>query len=206
MTTTSPALDRRISKSQAALKDAMIHLLHEKDFKDISVTDIVQQANLNRGTFYRHYQYKEELFEAILEDVTTDLINSYREPYLSSETFDVGKLTSSGVKIFDHVARYAYFYTLIANTGALAGFQHRICHVLKILALQDMLHTPTVTGKLNHELQASYQAYAILGMIIEWINNGFKYSSAYMAEQLVAIIHFDSADVIFTPHISEFKL
>ncbi|MNW59209.1 Bacterial regulatory protein, tetR family [compost metagenome] len=184
----------------------MIQLLHEKDFKEISVTDIVQLANLNRGTFYRHYQYKEELFEAILEDVTTDLIRSYREPYLSSATFEVGKLTSSAVKIFDHVAKYAYFYTLIANTSVLAGFQHRICLVFKTLALQDLIHTPSVPGKLNEELQASYQAYAILGMIIEWINNGFRYSSAYMAEQLVAIIHFNSTDVIFTPHISEFKL
>ncbi len=44
------------------------------------------------------------------------------------------------------------------------------------LALQDLMNTPSPMGKLIQELQASYQAYGILRMIIEWINNGLRYS------------------------------
>jgi AcrR family transcriptional regulator len=181
----------------------MIRLLHEKDFKEISVTDIVQQADLNRGTFYRHYQYKEDLLGDILDDVTTDLIHSYREPYLSSETFEISTMTSSAVKLFDHVSRYAYFYTLIIQPGSLSGLQNQICQVLKKLALQDLADTQRSDSKLNLELHASYQAYAILGMIVEWINGGFKYSSEYMAEQLVEFIHLNPSGVTIRPRISE---
>lgn len=206
MSSSTPTTDRRISKSKTALKDSMIHLLHEKDFKDISVTDIVQLADLNRGTFYRHYQYKEDLLGDLLEDVTTDLIHSYREPYLSIETFDVSKMSASAVKLFDHVSRYAYFYTLIIHSNSLSGMQNQICQVLKKLALQDLADTQHTDPKLNLELHASYQAYAILGMIVEWINDRFRYSSEYMAEQLVGFIRHNKTDVIIKPRISALSM
>lgn len=200
MTNKNNNIDRRISKSKHALKEALLVLMKKKDFKKISITDIVQLADLNRGTFYKHYQYKEDILEEIIDDVITDLIASYREPYQGSETFDVSKLSPSAIKVFDHVWKYANFYTLIVQTNALLGFQNRFCNVLKTLALQE-LSDQMSNPKINRELLASYQAYAILGMIIELINDGFKYSSSYMAEQLLEIIMNNKTNTIVKPNI-----
>ncbi|MFC7560067.1 TetR-like C-terminal domain-containing protein [Paenibacillus farraposensis] len=41
---------------------------------------------------------------------------------------------------------------------------------------------------INREIQTSYYAYAILGMIIEWVNRDFHHSPRYMAEQLLEIV------------------
>ncbi|WP_173892909.1 TetR/AcrR family transcriptional regulator C-terminal domain-containing protein, partial [Pseudomonas sp. FW305-BF6] len=74
------------------------------------------------------------------------------------------------------------------------------CNVLKTLALQelsDQMSNPNI----NRELHASYQAYAILGMIIELVNVGFKYSSIYMAEQLLEIIMNSKTNTIVKPNI-----
>jgi AcrR family transcriptional regulator len=200
MTIKNNNIDRRISKSKNALKEALLVLMKKKDFKKISITDIVQLADLNRGTFYKHYQYKEDILEEIIDDVITDLIASYREPYKESESFDVSKLSPSAIKVFDHVWKYANFYTLIVQSNALLGFQNRFCNVLKTLALQelsDQMSNPNI----NRELHASYQAYAILGMIIELVNEGFKYSSIYMAEQLLEIIMNSKTNTIVKPNI-----
>ena len=48
MSETLNSMDRRIKKSKAALKDALIHLMQKHPFKEISITDIVQRADLNR--------------------------------------------------------------------------------------------------------------------------------------------------------------
>lgn len=200
MTIKNNNIDRRISKSKNALKEALLVLMKEKDFKKISITDIVQLADLNRGTFYKHYQYKEDILEEIIDDVITDLIASYREPYKESESFDVSKLSPTAIKVFDHVWKYANFYTLIVQSNALLGFQNRFCNVLKTLALQelsDQMSNPNI----NREIHASYQAYAILGMIIELVNEGFKYSSSYMAEQLLEIIMNSKTNTIVKPNI-----
>ena len=101
MSTKDDITDRRIVKSKRALKDSILSLMQKKDFKEISITEIVQGADLNRGTFYKHYPYKEDLLNDIIDDVISDLIVSYREPYKDKETLEVSKLTSHAVKVLD---------------------------------------------------------------------------------------------------------
>ncbi|MGG0740852.1 TetR/AcrR family transcriptional regulator [Niallia taxi] len=200
MSSKNEYLDKRILKSKKALKAAFLLLMQEKNFKDITITDIVQTADLNRGTFYKHYAYKEELLNEIMDDVMTDFIASYREPYKNSETFEVSKLTSNAIKVFDHVQKHASFYKLIIHSEIFARFPYKLCNVLKELSIQD-LHVHENDAHIDRELAASYSAYAIYGMIIEWIEAGFKYSSSYMAEQLLLIINRNTTVGVFKPSI-----
>jgi len=194
--------DKRIIKSKKALKEAMITLMQKKDFKEITVKDLVVSADVNRGTFYKHYQFKEDILNEIIDDVINDLIESYREPYKDMETFEISKLTSNGIKVFEHVYKYSNFYSLIVQSNILTGFQRKICDVLKNLSLQDLIvHNPN--NLINRELVASYHSYAIFGMIIEWINDGFKYSPSYMAEQLLAIITNNATNSIYKSNNKE---
>lgn len=191
MSTTPPSVDRRIRKSKVALKNALLSLMQSKDFKHISITDIVQLADLNRGTFYKHYPDKEELLEEIIDEVMKDLITSYRAPYESLTVFEVSKLTASAIKIFEHVATNANFYTLLGKSNILAGLQARVCNELSQLVLQDISNR-TLQTNINIKMLANYQAYAIWGMITVWIDSEFLYSPDYMAEQLLAILHQNS--------------
>ncbi|GGO06499.1 TetR/AcrR family transcriptional regulator [Saccharibacillus kuerlensis] len=179
--------DRRVRKSKKALKETLLTLMREREFKRISITDLVHGADLNRGTFYKHYRDKEELLAEIVDDTMTDLVSSYREPYLHTDSFVLQELTSSAIKIFEHVHRHAAFYTLIVKSQALPGFPDRICSVFKQLSLSD-LESSISNPQVDRELYASYQAYAIWGMILAWIEGGLVHSPDYMATQLLAVI------------------
>ncbi|TDL64130.1 TetR/AcrR family transcriptional regulator [Paenibacillus amylolyticus] len=194
MSETMNSMDRRIKKSKAALKDALIYLMQRHPFKEISITDIVQRADLNRGTFYRHYQYKEDLFNEIINDVIHDLVTSFRKPYQDEEKFEVNLMPSSAITIFEHVHHHAQFYTLVVKSEASSNFQRMICDVLRDLALQDLNHI--FPPHINHEILASYQSHAIFGMIMEWIRQDFKHSPTYMAEELFKIIHYKPDNVV----------
>ena len=180
-------VDRRINKSKNALKKALLQLMKEKAFKSITITEIVNLADLNRGTFYKHYSYKEDLLDDVIHDVVSDLIESYRAPYQNNTNFFQEKLSSSAIKLFDHVAQYADFYTIIINSDGLPGFQQKICDVLKEVAIHDQLIENKNTD-IDYQISASYQSYALFGMIVEWVKGGFKYTPPYMAEQLIKIL------------------
>jgi len=47
-------MDRRQKKSQVALKQALLELIREKEFQSITVANITEKVDLNRGTFYLH--------------------------------------------------------------------------------------------------------------------------------------------------------
>jgi AcrR family transcriptional regulator len=200
MSSKNDYMDRRIIRSKKVMKNALLSLMLEKEFRETTVTDIVRIAEINRGTFYKHYHFTEDILKEITDEVISDLIDSFREPYKNMEVFELNKLTTSAIKVFEHVKRFADFYSLTVQTTTLAGFQHRFCSIFKELALNDFYYD-LPNPKINTALNAGYQAYAIFGLIIEWINGGFKYSSSYMAEQLLEIIKHNQSGSVYKPRI-----
>jgi len=53
--------DRRALRSKRLIIEAWRDLLLEKEYKNISVSDIVKKADIGRATFYAHFEDKEHL-------------------------------------------------------------------------------------------------------------------------------------------------
>ncbi|WP_163971162.1 TetR/AcrR family transcriptional regulator [Oceanobacillus halotolerans] len=200
-TNVSNCKDRRVLRTQKQLKDALLILMEQKPFQAISISEIVQQADVNRGTFYNHYQYKEELLEAMIDDVLEDLVNAYRQPYQNIDRFDISTLSTSAIKIFDHVQSHATFYSLMLTSPDLQELQNKLGDVIKNLLLQDLLIN-NHQSNLKSEFLASYHAHALLGLIIEWVQGGFRYSSKFMTEKLLEIIQGKNSRKVFKTSIT----
>src|ERR1700674_4969500 len=59
--------DPRIQRSRRMLMESLYRLLTKKEFEDISVQEIADEATLNRATFYLHYADKNALLQAMTE-------------------------------------------------------------------------------------------------------------------------------------------
>ena len=192
----SEAKDRRVKKSKQAMQQSLLEWMEEKDFTSITVTNIVQRANVNRGTFYKHYDYKEQILEEITDEVTTELKEAFQEPYKSKALLELPKLTVSSVKIFEHVLKHKRFYTLVIASNVLTGFQYKLASLLRDLMVEDLFQAAEDDG-IDRRLQAGYHSHPIFGMIVEWVRGGFEYQPGYMAEQLLLILRNHPADIVF---------
>ncbi|MBZ0301758.1 MAG: TetR/AcrR family transcriptional regulator [Anaerolineae bacterium] len=54
-------LDRRVQRTRALLRSALIQLVDEKGYDAVTIQDITERANLGRTTFYLHYESKDDL-------------------------------------------------------------------------------------------------------------------------------------------------
>ncbi|SDW84189.1 transcriptional regulator, TetR family [Marinococcus luteus] len=196
MKLSSETTDRRIKKSKKAMQQALLEWMEEKDFKSITITNIVQRADVNRGTFYKHYDYKEQLLEDIMDEITADLKEAFRKPYKSKAMLELPELTAPSVKIFEHVLKHDHFYTLVIASNMLTGFQYKLVSILRGLVLEDLLQAAGDEG-IDQRLQAGYHSHAIFGLIVEWVHGGFEHKPDYMAEQLLLIIRNRPAEVVF---------
>ena len=68
-------IDRRLLRTRQALRNALLTLLPEKGWDELTVQDICDCANIGRSTFYMHFQNKEELLSAGLSEMGEALRN-----------------------------------------------------------------------------------------------------------------------------------
>lgn len=68
-----PATDLRIQKTQRQIEQAFLSLLQQKNYRSITVQDILDTAMINRSTFYRHYTSKAAL--------ASNLVAGFRQQY-----------------------------------------------------------------------------------------------------------------------------
>lgn len=60
--------DLRVIKTEQHIEQAFLNLLQSKPYRAITVQDILDGANINRSTFYRHYPSKDALAEKMVAD------------------------------------------------------------------------------------------------------------------------------------------
>ncbi|CAN5569696.1 TetR/AcrR family transcriptional regulator [soil metagenome] len=61
MHTQTETIDRRVVRTIASLRAALIELILEKHYDSITVQDVIDRANVGRSTFYTHFRDKEDL-------------------------------------------------------------------------------------------------------------------------------------------------
>lgn len=66
-------LDRRVRKTRRQLKECLTRLLKEKKIQDITVRELAEMADINRGTFYLHYKDVFDLMDQIKNDLVEEV-------------------------------------------------------------------------------------------------------------------------------------
>jgi len=170
-------VDRRILKSQEAIKKAFIELMSEKKFDHITIQDIADRANVNRRTIYLHYMDKFDLLDKLIEEH----INQLREKCESeSETDDVG----GSVTWFEYFeSHYAFFSAMLASKGA-PFFRSRFLEFV----IEDIKNGWSITGgkyrSLSEDVILQFFGTAYIGALEWWFKNEMPYPPHVMEEQV----------------------
>jgi AcrR family transcriptional regulator len=69
---------RRASRTRNRLMEAALAMFAEKGISATTIEDITEQADVGKGTFYRHFSTKEAVLEALVEQSLAHLINRLR--------------------------------------------------------------------------------------------------------------------------------
>jgi AcrR family transcriptional regulator len=62
-------MDRRQRKTKNAIFQAFTTLLEQKPYSELTVQDIIDEADISRSTFYAHFETKDELLKAMCTDI-----------------------------------------------------------------------------------------------------------------------------------------
>lgn len=179
--------DKRVYRTKKTFRAALLILLKKKHFENITVTDIVKQAEYNRGTFYNHFEQKEDLLNEMINMMLQDMGDSFRKPYMNLEK-EVNIVELSTIALFDHFIENKDFYKVILGPNVNLDFHDKMVRSMEKHFKKDITFiTNNVDSEIDLKLFYHYRVHGIIGLIMEWIKSDFQHSKQYMADQIVKI-------------------
>jgi AcrR family transcriptional regulator len=99
------AIDRRVARTRTTLYDALVRLVRKKPYEQITVQDILDEANVGRATFYAHFTSKDDLLKRSLDRLRALLRAALGEG--ERAPFEWDRSWSPSRVLFEHLAEFA---------------------------------------------------------------------------------------------------
>lgn len=168
--------DQRVRRTRDRLGDAIVELLVEIPFDDITVQDVLDRAGVSRSTFYTHYRDKNDLFLSDAEEFFESMATAL-------STFgDKSERVVPVQELFAHIAEARPFYNALVESGRLhdvmeLGQQHFARGIEQRLNEMPRAHTipPKRRGAIAHGLAGS-----LFSLLIWWVQHEMPLSPEEM--------------------------
>lgn len=168
--------DRRVRRTKTLLLQGLIQLMEEKDIKDISVKELSDLADINRGTFYLHYS---DIYD-MLAKVEDELFQEFHE-ILDRTLNPDSTVHSPGAtlqEIFSFLERHQCLARAMIGPHGDLTFVNRLKDLVKdrmysiLAARQAAEHYPYLE---------SFVVSGYVGVIEEWLNSPHPQTPEKMA-------------------------
>jgi AcrR family transcriptional regulator len=174
-------IDRRIAKTQEAIKKAFVELMNEKHFDKITLQDISDRANVNRRTIYLHYMDKYDLLDKLIEEH----INNLQEMFESLSETD---FIEGGQAIFEYFQKnYLFFSTMLVGGGA-ANFRAQYIEFSVELLKNEVVTAEGKNKGLSEDIILRFVSAAYVEVVEWWLKNQMPFPPRVMAEQVGLLV------------------
>jgi AcrR family transcriptional regulator len=180
-------LDPRAKRTLKVLRTAMMELLEEQEFSKITVQDITERAEVNRATFYDHFDDKYELLN--------DLVREDFQARLESKLPDNPLFTLDNLRVLTLTVS-EYLGGFIGHCAPTTRRDEQTIMVQQVqvtsyeIILKWLRATPpqSIQPSANLESIATVTSFAIFGSILQWTKTGRKTSPERLTDQVIALL------------------
>jgi AcrR family transcriptional regulator len=177
----SPAetTDPRVLRSRQMLMEALLRLLNRKEFDDLSIQEIADEAGLNRATFYLHYPDKNALLQAMTAARFRDLIARRGLSFTDCD----GALRAIALGVCDYLAETAGCPAQLAKMP----IEGSIIPAVEGMFMEGA-EKHAVTPGTDPRLLATTAAWAVFGAARRWHQTPDRIPAEEMAAKIEAMV------------------
>ncbi len=175
--------DRRVIYTKMMLKDSFIDLLEKKGISKITVKEICKNADINRTTFYNHYNDQYDLMRK-LENELIENIGIRLAKYTQDGT-DVA-LVEILEEIFEYIRENAKLCKILLSEKGNLDFQKRIMMLVYDKDISNLFNK-NIFLKEDIDYVYSFIITGCIGVIQKWLEDDMKKSTHSMAGMIIKL-------------------
>ena len=184
--------DRRVRKTKSAIKYAFIQLLKERSLENITVQDIADKADINRGTFYLHYEDK-YLLLTDMEDECIEQISKFTQ-FSEIQGDNVEMIATLFIdKVLRNIIQHVYdnldFYNTILSLERKSRLEEKISDLIQY----NTKHQVSVDNKIEGIPEMYFHSYvsgATISIIRYWVLDSNRISVDELVTHIFKIIYY----------------
>lgn len=172
--------DLRIRRTHKLLCDAMLDLLDERSYDDISVVDICDKAMVHRATFYKHFKDKNEFMEYVTRVKIREFYDINAKDHVATDLNNAYYAIINNVLNFVEVNRQMLRLSIQSSSSAFLDALHKIIYE-EFVELINILQNNGETFKVPNELTAQFLTGGFSAILRCWIADETSYTKQEMA-------------------------
>jgi AcrR family transcriptional regulator len=171
-------IDRRILKTRTEIKRVFLELLQIKEFEDIKVTEIAEQANIARKTFYLHYIDKYDLLDSIIDAHISEL----KKASAYSKEIDYNE---AEFLWFKYIEENFNFFSKMLGSKSTEYFRNQFLIFLIDDINNDM--KTLIKNEKDREVAVNFFSYGALGLLEWWLNSDYPENAEEISKRTGAL-------------------
>ena len=177
--------DRRVRRTKKLLTQALTQLLQEKQINEITVKELTDLADMNRGTFYLYYK---DMFD-MLEKIEDGMFEALDEIVSLHEHGDVSQQTKPILlDLFHFIEENQEMCRVLLSPHGDMNFLHRLNEVVREKCLKAWPDIREEKGEADFDYHYSFVVFGCAGIIRAWVNRNCPESAEKMAEMAYGMI------------------
>ena len=185
-------MDRRQFKTRQAIFNAFGTLLQKKRYENITVQEIIDEANVGRSTFYAHFETKDELTHALCQDLFCHIFDG-TEDHGHKHLFSCDESQSVFVHLCKHLQNndHQILNLLVRQNNAVfyQAFKKELIHLIE--KEQGIMDDPRAKI-VSSGYWVSYLADSFLSTIRWWYESGLRANAETVADSFLRVTNLQT--------------
>ncbi len=165
---------RRTRMTKTLIKESFLDILDSTPFDKISVTQICEAADVNRSTFYAHYEDTRQLLREIENDVLEQIPVPENIPAIYTEDSFLIMLT----QFLKYIRKKERTFRLLMMSNETNSFSERVISSV----FESYSNMKLVDDSLLSRYGYIFSINGVIGLVKEWIASGFPIDEKALAQ------------------------
>lgn len=185
----SEAIDRRVRKTKQQIKKGFVKLLSEKELHDITVKELTDMVDINRGTFYLHYKDIYDLLSHIEDEMMNEL-NALLDKHMVTNPTSLSNRFF--IEVLQYVKQNAQLCLFFLKKKGDDHFYGRLKKMLEGRCTNYLVALNKNVELRSYEFFSAYVVTGTIGLIQQWLETGHRESIETIASLLTEIDDYTS--------------